>query len=73
MPAAEEAAAPAVPAPAPSLGRPMTLKEKLAAARSGGTTPAAGVAAKPAAAKPAAGAPPRRPRPRPARSPPWRR
>ncbi len=31
-------AAPAVPAPAPSLGRPMTLKEKLAAARAGGRT-----------------------------------
>ncbi len=44
--------APAVPAPAASLGRPMTLKEKLAAARGGGATaPAAGA---PAAAKPAA-------------------
>jgi cytochrome b6-f complex iron-sulfur subunit len=60
---AEEAAAPepapATPAPAPaaSPGRPLTLKEKLAAARAGGATaPAAGAAAKPAAAKPAAGA-----------------
>jgi cytochrome b6-f complex iron-sulfur subunit len=62
-PAAEEAAA-AAPAPAedvptPSkLGRPLTLKEKLAAARAGGTpAPAAGAPAKPAAAKPAAAKP----------------
>ncbi|SIO67272.1 cytochrome b6-f complex iron-sulfur subunit [Singulisphaera sp. GP187] len=53
--AAEPAAGPAVPAPAPSLGRPMTLKEKLAAARVGGTTPAAS-AATPAAGKPAGAA-----------------
>jgi len=57
-PAAEPARA--VPAPAPSLGRPLTLKEKLAAARAGGgtaaPTPAAG--AKPAAAKAAAGTAP---------------
>ena len=46
------AAAPAVPAPAPSVGRPLTLKEKLAAARVGGNAPAAS-AAKPAAGKPA--------------------
>lgn len=40
--AAESSAAPAksVPPPAPSLGRPLTLKEKLAAARAGGTAPA---------------------------------
>ncbi len=45
----------AVPAPAPSLGRPMTLKEKLAAARSGGASAsAAPTAAKPAGPKPAA-------------------
>jgi cytochrome b6-f complex iron-sulfur subunit len=48
-----------VPPPAAPLGRPMTLQEKLAAARgaasSGGAAPAAGVA-KPAAAKPAAAA-----------------
>jgi cytochrome b6-f complex iron-sulfur subunit len=57
-PEAEAASAPAVPAPAEPLGRPMTLKEKLAAARAGGgSAPAApGAAAKPAAAKPAAGA-----------------
>ncbi len=54
-PAAE---APSVPAPAAPLGRPMTLKEKLAAAKGGGATaPAATPAAgKPAAAKPAAAA-----------------
>ena len=48
------AAAPAEPAPtAASLGRPLTLKEKLAAARGGAAAPApaAGIAAKPAAAK----------------------
>ena len=49
----------AVPAPAPSIGRPMTLKEKLAAAR-GGAAPAAGApaatGAAPAAAKPAVAA-----------------
>jgi cytochrome b6-f complex iron-sulfur subunit len=49
-----------VPAPPPSIGRPLTLKEKLAAARSGGASAPAtgggGAAAKPAAAKPAAGA-----------------
>jgi cytochrome b6-f complex iron-sulfur subunit len=44
-----------VPAPAPSIGRPLTLKEKLAAARSGGASAPAGGAAKPAAApKPSA-------------------
>ncbi len=44
-----------VPPPAPSLGRPLTLAEKLAAAKSGGATAAtaAGGAVKPAAAKPA--------------------
>jgi len=64
-PAVEEAveAAPAeapkaVPAPAKPLGRPMTLQEKLAAARGAGATPAAPAgAAKPAAAKPAAAKP----------------
>ncbi len=49
----------AVPPPAAPLGRPMTLQEKLAAARgaapAGGAAPAAG-GAKPAAAKPAAAA-----------------
>ncbi len=46
----------AVPAPAAPLGRPMTLKEKLAAARSGGGGAAPAAGAKPAAgaAKPAA-------------------
>jgi cytochrome b6-f complex iron-sulfur subunit len=46
----------AVPAPAKPLGRPMTLAEKLAAARGGAAKPAAAPAAgaKPAAAKPAA-------------------
>jgi cytochrome b6-f complex iron-sulfur subunit len=45
----------AVPAPAKPLGRPMTLQEKLAAARGAGAAPAAPAgAAKPAAAKPAA-------------------
>ena len=64
--AAAEAAAPpeaapaqaAVPPPAAPLGRPMTLQEKLAAARgpiTSAAAPAAG-AAKPAAAKPAAAA-----------------
>jgi len=59
--AVEEAAAVeqprAVPAPAKPLGRPMTLQEKLAAARGGGAQPAvpAGTA-KPAAAKPASAA-----------------
>ncbi|MFI5460390.1 MAG: ubiquinol-cytochrome c reductase iron-sulfur subunit, partial [Isosphaerales bacterium] len=45
----------AVPAPAKPLGRPMTLQEKLAAARGGGAQPASPAAgtAKPAAAKPA--------------------
>jgi cytochrome b6-f complex iron-sulfur subunit len=49
-------AAPRVPPPTPaSLGRPLTLQEKLAAARAGGSTGAAPAAgAKPAAAKPAA-------------------
>jgi cytochrome b6-f complex iron-sulfur subunit len=56
---AEASAAPAsaektVPAPAESLGRPMTLKEKLAAARSGGTAPAPAAGAAAPAAKPAA-------------------
>lgn len=61
--AAEEAAEPApaaVPAPAAApLGRPLTLKEKLAAARAGGASaPAASAAgAKPAAAKAAPAAP----------------
>ena len=48
-----------IPPPAPSLGRPLTLKEKLAAAKSGGASPAAGAApaAKPATAtKPTAAA-----------------
>jgi cytochrome b6-f complex iron-sulfur subunit len=53
-PAEAPTAAPA--APAKPLGRPMTLQEKLAAARGGGTQPAA-AGAKPAAAKPAAAAP----------------
>ena len=45
----------AVPSAAPSLGRPMTLKEKLAAARSGGASAAATpAAAKATGAKPAA-------------------
>src|SRR5579883_82755 len=46
----------AVPAPAKPLGRPMTLAEKLAAARGGAAQPAAAPAAgaKPAAAQPAA-------------------
>jgi cytochrome b6-f complex iron-sulfur subunit len=63
---AGEAAPAAAPPPKPAapLGRPMTLQEKLAAARGGGATPAAGTggaapAAKPAAAKPAAKAAPR--------------
>ena len=55
-PAAEQPRA--VPAPAKPLGRPMTLAEKLAAARGGAAqpaaAPAAGTGAKPAAAKPAA-------------------
>jgi cytochrome b6-f complex iron-sulfur subunit len=61
-PAAESGEAPAeapraVPAPAKPLGRPMTLQEKLAAARGAGTPAAAPAgAAKPAAAKPAAAA-----------------
>jgi cytochrome b6-f complex iron-sulfur subunit len=46
-------AAPAAPAPAAPLGRPMTLQEKLAAARGGAATPAAATA-KPAGGKPAA-------------------
>ena len=54
-PRGRSAAPPRSPAPAPSLGRPLTLKEKLAAARSGGASAAAApAAAKPAAAKPAA-------------------
>jgi cytochrome b6-f complex iron-sulfur subunit len=53
-PAAPAEAPKAVPAPAKPLGRPMTLQEKLAAARGAGATPAAPAgAAKPAAAKPA--------------------
>jgi cytochrome b6-f complex iron-sulfur subunit len=53
-PSAEPRAEPA--APAKPLGRPMTLQEKLAAARGGGAQPAAAAAgaAKPAAAKTAA-------------------
>ncbi|QEH36871.1 Cytochrome b6-f complex iron-sulfur subunit [Aquisphaera giovannonii] len=52
---AVEPPAPAVPPPAKPLGRPLTLAEKLAAARGGAAAPAAGAApAKPAAAKPAA-------------------
>jgi cytochrome b6-f complex iron-sulfur subunit len=56
---AEAAAAPAPPANVPSpatLGRPLTLQEKLAAARAGaaGAKPAAPAGAKPAAAKAAA-------------------
>jgi cytochrome b6-f complex iron-sulfur subunit len=50
-PEASAGAAPSVPPPAPSLGRPLTLKEKLAAARAGGA-PAA-TPAPPAAAAPA--------------------
>jgi cytochrome b6-f complex iron-sulfur subunit len=49
--------APAVPKAAPPLGRPLTLQEKLAAARAGagaGAAAAAPAAGKPAAAKPAA-------------------
>jgi cytochrome b6-f complex iron-sulfur subunit len=55
---APPAAAKAVPPPAAPIGRPLTLAEKLAAARSGGSSPApaAGGAAKPAGAKPAAAA-----------------
>jgi len=60
-PAEDEPASPAaeptaVPRPAQPLGRPMTLAEKLAAARGGGAAPPAApaVAARPAAAKPAA-------------------
>ncbi len=50
--AASEEAPKAVPAPAKPLGRPMTLQEKLAAARGGGATaPAPAAGAKPAAAK----------------------
>ncbi len=58
VPAAEEAA----PAPRPAIptDRPLTLKEKLAAARTG-AAPAAPSAGKPAAAKPAAGAKPAAP------------
>jgi len=61
-PVAGEAPPAAVSAPAPSLGRPLTLKEKLAAARSGGASAAApadaiAAAAKPAAATPKAAAP----------------
>lgn len=57
---AEEEAAPAeapraAPSPAKPLGRPMTMAEKLAAAR-GAAASAAPAAAKPAAAKPAAAA-----------------
>jgi cytochrome b6-f complex iron-sulfur subunit len=62
-PAAEEVeeAAPAeqpkaVPPPAKPLGRPLTLAEKLAAARGGGAPAASAGTAKPAAAKPAAAA-----------------
>jgi cytochrome b6-f complex iron-sulfur subunit len=59
-PAVEEPKA--VPAPAKPLGRPLTLQEKLAAARGGGAKAAAPVgAAKPAAAKPAAAAAPAKP------------
>ncbi len=53
----ESAAAPApsVPAPAAPIGRPLTLKEKLAAARAGGApAPAASTPAAPADAAPAA-------------------
>jgi cytochrome b6-f complex iron-sulfur subunit len=47
----------AVPPPAKPLGRPMTLQEKLAAARGGAAAPASPAAAvKPAGAKPAAAA-----------------
>jgi cytochrome b6-f complex iron-sulfur subunit len=60
-PAPAEAAAGAEPAradppPAPPIGRPLTMAEKLAAARGGAkpAAPAAGGAARPAAAKPAA-------------------
>ena len=54
-PAAVAKAAPAVSPPAAPLGRPMTLQEKLAAARAGSAAAAPAVApGKPAAAKPAA-------------------
>jgi cytochrome b6-f complex iron-sulfur subunit len=55
-PEAPAAPAPAADVPTPEkLGRPLTLKEKLAAARAGGATAASSAApAKPAAAKPAA-------------------
>jgi cytochrome b6-f complex iron-sulfur subunit len=52
-PAAEAAAKVPAAAPAKPLGRPMTLQEKLAAARGGAAKPAAAAAA-PAAGKPAA-------------------
>jgi cytochrome b6-f complex iron-sulfur subunit len=45
----ESPAAPAVPIAPPSLGRPLSLKEKLAAAKAGGVAPAS-AGAKPAAA-----------------------
>jgi cytochrome b6-f complex iron-sulfur subunit len=56
-PVEEPQAAPAAAAAAAPLGRPMTLQEKLAAARSGGAKPASAAgAAKTTAAKPAAAA-----------------
>lgn len=56
-PAAAAPAAPAADIPTPEkLGRPLTLKEKLAAARAGGASAAPAAGAKPAAAKPAAAA-----------------
>ncbi len=48
--ASEAGSAPSVPPPAPSIGRPLTLKEKLAAAKAaGGTAPSAAAKAAPGA------------------------
>ncbi len=57
-----EAAEPAsrtVAAPTPSIGRPLTLKEKLAAARGGAASPGASTDSQPAAAPKPAGAAPK--------------
>jgi cytochrome b6-f complex iron-sulfur subunit len=51
---ASPAPKPAAPAPARALGRPLTLQEKLAAARGGGTAAAPAAPGKPAAPKPVA-------------------
>ncbi len=57
IPEETAAAQPAAPKPAAApLGRPMTMAEKLAAARGGGAPAASPAGAKPAAAKPAAAA-----------------